>query len=171
MHRLRHPVLIAALALASYIAVPVPVAAVTAVKGTGFHSASAEAHGSKSRQQHGGGPETLETLKDRAYHHLAEFGQEMLATQHSTRCKIVGMGSAHGEHSLCAELKPHGTCTFYSYGISHDYSFDTVMADEWGCKGVALDPSVSILKLHPKSPSTTSPREDQTRTKTRSGTS
>ena len=48
----------------------------------------------------------METLKNRASHHLAVFGREMLATQHSKRCKIVGMGVAYGEHSLCAELKP-----------------------------------------------------------------
>ena len=75
----------------------------------------------------------------------------MLATQHSKRCKIVGMGVAYGEHSLCAELKPRGPCTFYSYGIQQDYTFDTAMADDWGCKGVALDPSVTHpSKLHRK---------------------
>lgn len=75
----------------------------------------------------------------------------MLATQHSKRCNIVGMGVAYGEHSLCAELKPRGPCTFYSYGIQQDYTFDTAMADDWGCKGVALDPSVTHpSKLHRK---------------------
>ena len=39
---------------------------------------------------------------------------------------------------------------FYSYGISYDYSFDTAMADNWGCRGVALDPSVKYSsRLHP----------------------
>jgi hypothetical protein len=75
----------------------------------------------------------------------------MLATQHSKRCKIFGMGVAYGEHSLCAELTPRGPCLFYSYGIQQDYTFDTAMADDWGCKGVALDPSVTHpSKLHPK---------------------
>jgi len=93
----------------------------------------------------------LEALKNMASHHLSEFGREMLATQHSKRCKIVGMGVAYGEHSLCAELKPRGPCTFYSYGIQQDYTFDTAMADDWGCKGVALDPSVTHpSKLHRK---------------------
>ena len=155
MRRFRNPASFAALALASYATVAAPAAAAAAAAtGAGIHSVVAETHGANPRQhdqQHAGGPQTLETLKNRASHHLAEFGREMLATQHSKRCKIVGMGVAYGEHSLCAELKPRGPCTFYSYGIQQDYTFDTAMADDWGCKGVALDPSVTHpSKLHRK---------------------
>ena len=153
MHRLRDPAFIATLALASYTTVAASATAAAAT-GAGIHSVVAETHGNNPRQynqQHVGGFQTLETLKSRASHHLAEFGREMLATQHSKRCKIAGMGVAYGKHSLCAELKPRGPCTFYSYGIQQDYTFDTAMADDWGCKGVALDPSVTHpSKLHQK---------------------
>ena len=155
MHRLRNSAFVATLALASYATVAASAAdAAAAATGAGIHSVVAERHGANPRQhgqQHAGGLQTLETLKNRASHHLAEFGREMLATQHSKRCKIVGMGVAYGEHSLCAELKPRGPCTFYSYGIQQDYTFDTAMADDWGCEGVALDPSVTHpSKLHRK---------------------
>ena len=150
MHRLHYPALIATLALASYTTVAASAAAAAAM-GAGIQSVIAETNGANLSQRHAGGLQTLETLKNRASHHLAEFAREMLATQHSKRCKIVGMGVAYGEHSLCAELKPRGPCTFYSYGIQQDYTFDTAMADDWGCKGVALDPSVTHpSKLHRK---------------------
>ena len=108
MHRLQYPAFVTTLALASYTTVAASAAA-AASTGAGIHSVVGETHGANPRQhgqQHAGGLQTLETLKNRASHHLAEFGREMLATQHSKRCKIVGMGVAYGEHSLCAELKP-----------------------------------------------------------------
>ena len=122
--------------------------------------AVAKTHGMLSKTHDGlyarlQSPQTLESLKQKAAHHLSEFGQEMQATQGARRCKVESVGSGHGVHSLCAELKSQisssSPCIFYSYGISHDYSFDTAMADEWGCKGVALDPSVTYSsKLHPR---------------------
>ena len=97
------------------------------------------------------GTQTVKDSKHNSLHHLAAFGKEMLDTQHARRCAIQSMGTGFGEHSLCSKLKPHGPCLFYSYGIQQDYSFDTMMADDWGCKGVALDPSVTHpSKLHPK---------------------
>ena len=50
--------------------------------------------------------------------------------------------SSFSSSSPSSSSSPHPPCIFYSYGISHDYSFDTAMAEEWGCRGVALDPSV-----------------------------
>jgi len=108
MHRLRNPAFIATLALASYTTVAASAEAAAAT-GAEIHSVVAETHRvnpTQHGQQHVEGLQTLETLKNRASDHLAEFGREMLATQHSKRCKIVGMGVAYGEHSLCAELKP-----------------------------------------------------------------
>jgi hypothetical protein len=122
--------------------------------------AVAKTHGMLSKTHDGlyarlRSPQTLESLKQKAARHLSEFGQEMQATQGARRCKVESVGSGHGVHSLCAELKPQisssSPCIFYSYGISHGYSFDTAMADQWGCKDVALDPSVTYSsKLLPK---------------------
>jgi len=82
--------------------------------------------------------------------HLAELGKEMLLTRNESKCKTKVMGSGWGGHTLCDSGHPDIPCVFYSYGTSRDFSFDTAMADEWGCKGVALDPSVShASKLHP----------------------
>jgi len=106
MHRLQYPAFVATLALASYTTVAASAAA-AASTGAGIHSVVARNTRSQPQAARpAGGLQTLETLKNRASHHLAEFGREMLATQHSKRCEIVGMGVAYGEHSLCAELKP-----------------------------------------------------------------
>ena len=32
---------------------------------------------------------------------------------------------------------------FYSYGISDDWTFDSQMAKDWGCKGFLLDPTIN----------------------------
>jgi hypothetical protein len=102
MRRFRNPAFVDTLALASYATVAAyAAAAAAAATGAGIHSVVAVTHAANPRQhgqQHAGGLQTLETLKNRAAHHLAEFGREMLATQHSKRCKIVGMGVAYGEH-------------------------------------------------------------------------
>ena len=81
---------------------------------------------------------------------LADLGADMFATNATKMCHLKTMGAGWGAHALCDSLRPRSDCTFYSYGISSDYSFDAAVADEWGCQGVALDPSVEHKsKLHP----------------------
>jgi hypothetical protein len=65
-------------------------------------------------------------------------------------CTLKRFGSAWGEHALC-ERPPRTPCVFHSYGISNDYSFDTQVANDWGCSGVAVDPSVDHPShIHPR---------------------
>jgi hypothetical protein len=60
-------------------------------------------------------------------------------------CIIQAFGSGNGAHTLCENYVPQGSCQFYSFGISRDYSFDIDVAEKWNCTGFAADPSV----IHP----------------------
>lgn len=52
-------------------------------------------------------------------------------------------------HNLCGP-KPEGECNFISFGINDNYSWDTEVANAWGCRGFAADPTVHHpSKLHP----------------------
>lgn len=52
-------------------------------------------------------------------------------------------------HTTCGP-KPQQPCSFISFGINDNYSFDTEVADAWGCRGFASDPTVHHpSKLHP----------------------
>ena len=52
-------------------------------------------------------------------------------------------------HSLCGP-PPEGSCTFFSFGINDDPSFDQKLAEDWNCRGFAGDPTVPHpSKLHP----------------------
>jgi len=67
----------------------------------------------------------------------------------TSSCKLSRFGSEWGHHTLC-DYKPAKSCQFYSFGISNDYSFDTDLAQKWGCQGFAADPTViHPSKLHP----------------------
>lgn len=57
-------------------------------------------------------------------------------------CNLTSFGQGWGAHSLC-NSSPMSPCHFFSFGISHDYSFDTDLAERWGCNGFAADPTVS----------------------------
>ncbi len=51
-------------------------------------------------------------------------------------------------HTLCGP-PPEKPCTFISFGINDNYSFDTEIA-KWGCRGFAADPTVQHpSKIHP----------------------
>lgn len=55
-----------------------------------------------------------------------------------------------GDHQLCLPA-PSQPCSFISFGINDDPSFDRALADAWGCRGFAGDPTVHHpSKLHPK---------------------
>lgn len=55
-------------------------------------------------------------------------------------------------HALCGP-RPSETddCTFFSFGINDDPSFDVQLAEDWHCRGFAGDPTVPHpSKLHPR---------------------
>eukprot|EP00743_Colponemidia_sp_Colp-15_P002304 GILK01002496.1.p1 GENE.GILK01002496.1~~GILK01002496.1.p1 ORF type:complete len:306 (-),score=22.26 GILK01002496.1:71-940(-) len=54
-------------------------------------------------------------------------------------CKTTNFGT---DKVLC-DFPPAPPCYFHSYGIFHDFSFDSEMADRWKCFGVGLDPTVT----------------------------
>ena len=63
-------------------------------------------------------------------------------------CKTIMIGQGWGGHKLCNTIPQK--CTFYSFGISSDYSFDLSLADNYSCNGFAADPTVTHpSKLHP----------------------
>lgn len=67
-----------------------------------------------------------------------------------SQCDVRAFGSGWGAHTLCNVRPGPPTCFFYSFGISHDYSFDVDLANEWGCQGFAADPTiVHPSRLHP----------------------
>lgn len=75
-----------------------------------------------------------------AHDEVAAFARQI---QHiEPPCTPVGFGTSWGKHALCARRysKP---CSFFSFGISTDWSFDTELAAKTGCSGYALDPSIS----------------------------
>lgn len=60
--------------------------------------------------------------------------------------KVIGSTG----HTLCGP-KPKEPCHFISFGINDDPSFDREVANEWGCRGYAGDPTVQHKsKLHDK---------------------
>ena len=61
-------------------------------------------------------------------------------------CNLTVYGSGYGKHQLCNVahyIKPEGACTFWSFGIEKDASFDTDLISRHDCYGLGLDPSVS----------------------------
>jgi hypothetical protein len=62
-------------------------------------------------------------------------------------CEIKDFGG----HKLCLPAPDPSTCVFLSFGINDNYSFDSMIATEWGCRGFAGDPTVQLPShLHPK---------------------
>lgn len=55
-------------------------------------------------------------------------------------------------HALCGPRPTTANnCTFFSFGINDDPSFDIQLAEEWQCRGFAGDPTVKHpSKLHPR---------------------
>ena len=62
-------------------------------------------------------------------------------THGSSACHVKDYGTGWGSHRLCA-LEP-APCSFWSFGVSHDWTFDQNLVDD-GCTGMAFDPSVSL---------------------------
>ena len=60
-------------------------------------------------------------------------------------------------HALCGPRPTTTTttasnnCTFFSFGINDDPSFDIQLGEDWGCRGFAGDPTVNHpSRLHPR---------------------
>jgi len=68
--------------------------------------------------------------------------------KHGT-CNLVAVAGA-GDHQLCGPAPgPDEKCSFLSFGINDDPSFDIALAEKWGCRGFAGDPTVQHpSKLH-----------------------
>lgn len=65
-------------------------------------------------------------------------------------CDIITLKDKTSEgHGLCGP-PPTKPCNFFSFGINDDPSFDITLANQWGCRGFAADPTVDHpSKLHP----------------------
>jgi len=75
-------------------------------------------------------------------------GEKRETIKHGT-CEFVEFPNGH---SLCGPPpSPEEGCTFFSFGINDDPSFDKTLGEEWNCRGFAGDPTVPHpSKLHPK---------------------
>ena len=93
-------------------------------------------------------PNTTAALRRMA----AKLQPKKVVSSPSMTCPVKQFGTRAGRHWLCNYPPPKNeTCWFYSFGISRDYSFDTDLADQWGCRGFAADPTiVHPSQLHPK---------------------
>jgi len=83
--------------------------------------------------------------------YLTKYGKLIKPNQHRQKIKHGNctVKNFHAGHALC-EPKP-ANCTFFSFGINDDPSFDQALGKEWDCRGFAGDPTVGHpSKLHPR---------------------
>ena len=74
---------------------------------------------------------------------LQSIGERIHAVKGS-QCKVQMYGNGWGGHNLCElHTRDANTCTFWSFGVSTDYSFDTDLSLA-GCSGFSFDPSVVL---------------------------
>jgi len=93
-------------------------------------------------------PHIRHITNEEAYDALKRLAKAMVTGEGTNTCPFKEYGVGWGAHSLC-ELKPSSNCKFVSFGIANDYSFDTDLATNAMCKGLALDPTVNHpAKLH-----------------------
>lgn len=75
---------------------------------------------------------------------LENVGLAMKGKLPAPWCDAKEYGKGWGGHTLCNLTgRLPVNCTFVSFGISNDYSFDTDLAENHGCSGFAFDPSVT----------------------------
>lgn len=68
---------------------------------------------------------------------------------HIPRDQVCDLFVPGSDHRLCGPPPPK-PCYFFSFGINNDPSYDIKLADEWGCRGFAADPTiVHPSQLHP----------------------
>jgi hypothetical protein len=102
--------------------------------------------------------EQQKTLKS-LYPLLNKYGR-MLTKDAKKGGKYTGLETKHGNctkaifgplHNLCGPAPDPNNCVFFSFGINDDPTFDIEIADTWGCRGFAGDPTVTHpSKLHPR---------------------
>ena len=79
-------------------------------------------------------------------HYLVSFSKA-LENPEKGICSTIEIGHGWGVHHLCNTVPDN--CTFYSFGISEDYSFDIHLAENYSCQGFAADPTITHpSKLH-----------------------
>ena len=81
-------------------------------------------------------------------------------------CDLHDIGGKTG-HRLCGPV-PEGPCTFFSFGINDDPSWDIDLASSWKCRGFAGDPTVQhpshlhpLVTFHNLGATTVSPNEER----------
>lgn len=79
---------------------------------------------------------------------LVKMGN-LMHQPHSPDCTLHKYGE-RAAHFLC-NRRPSSNCTFYSFGVNKDWTFDKHIAEAWKCDGILLDPSINHPShLHPR---------------------
>ena len=86
--------------------------------------------------------------------YLRKYGKLIMPVPEKTpqtikhgHCELVEFSAGH---ALCGPPPPE-KCTFFSFGINDDPSFDITLAENWNCRGFAGDPTVTHpSRLHHK---------------------
>ena len=97
-------------------------------------------------------PAQQETALDQVGMYLTKYGAKIGFRQNKQKhgtCQFVTVGTGH---SLCqpSPTVVNASCTFVSFGINDDPSFDQTLAEHWNCRGFAADPTVDHPShLHP----------------------
>mmetsp|Transcript_20576 Transcript_20576/g.22986 ORF Transcript_20576/g.22986 Transcript_20576/m.22986 type:complete len:347 (+) Transcript_20576:250-1290(+) len=83
---------------------------------------------------------------------IAKNMTDVVGIKYSHKCGTNGGITTlglEGAHFLC-EPKPIQPCFFLSAGIRDDTTMDIALADQWGCRGISVDPSIDHNShLHP----------------------
>lgn len=96
-------------------------------------------------------PDQQQAALQETNEYLNKYGKLITSARGPTRqqkithgtCDLIAV-SGEKDQQLCGP-PPKGKCSFISFGINDDPSFDKALADKWGCRGFAGDPTV----LHP----------------------
>lgn len=86
--------------------------------------------------------------------YIQRYGK-LLWEQHrqwGAKGSLRGAPGCNGEymksHMICKGSMPQTPpCIFVSFGVNRDYRFEVALAEEWGCRGFAADPTIT----HPSS--------------------
>jgi hypothetical protein len=98
-------------------------------------------------------PAEQDAALDKVGVYLTKYGKLLGKRKNSNKitikqgdCELIEFATGH---ALCGP-KPENDCTFFSFGINDDPSFDQALAEKWNCRGFAGDPTVHHpSKLHP----------------------
>ena len=94
--------------------------------------------------QLGGGSLSRYAITDKQALSALEAAGAQIKDLSSPHCKVRTYGNGWGGHNLCEiTMGSNGACTFWSFGVSTDYSFDVDLAQA-RCSGFSFDPSVTL---------------------------